>query len=143
MSTRVLELVQIFLIYSVTIIGLGEIISRPFTRGKGISYRFIADLIVGNFYAINLTFLLAFLKLFYRPIAIVTFLLGAILLRFLFDRKKMASYWYHKYELVAKFLRREYGERNALKTATETVKGHFFSRMKRLLAGRGIEVLLL
>ena len=142
-STRVLELVQIFLIYSVTIIGLGEIISRPFTRGKGISYRFIADLIVGNFYAINLTFLLAFLKLFIRPVIIVVFLLGAILVRFLFDREKMASYWYHKYELVVKFLRREYGERNALKTATETVKGHFFSRMKRLLAGRGIEVLLL
>lgn len=74
-STRVLELIQIFSIYTILVFGLAEIIARPFTRGKGLIYRICTDMVVGNFYIINMMFLLAYLKCLYQPIMIVLFCL--------------------------------------------------------------------
>lgn len=110
-STRVLELVQIFILYTVFVYGLGEVIIRPITRGKGIVYRICADLVAGNFYIIYMMFLLAYVKCLYQPLMIFLFPAGACLIRFLIDRTRMREYWKQKYHRLCRLLRGEYGGR--------------------------------
>lgn len=142
-STRVLELIQIFILYSVTILGLGDIISRSFTRGKGISYRIIVDLTVGNFYIINITFVLAYLKILKQPIIIIVFLAGAILLRYCFDKIRMKIYWQHKYSVMRLVLTGEYGGRLAVNRGCAMLMTGCIQRVKSLFSGHGTECLLL
>ena len=142
-STRVLELIQIFSIYTILLFGLAEIIARPFTRGKGLIYRICTDMVVGNFYIINMMFLLAYLKCLYQPIMIVLFLLGAGLIRFFTDRERMTAYWKHKYDILCRILKREYGSKLVKQKVTQKtvqrVKGMSFN----LLRGRVLEGILL
>ena len=142
-STRVLELIQIFSIYTILVFGLAEIIARPFTRGKGLIYRICTDMVVGNFYIINMMFLLAYLKCLYQPIMIVLFLLGAGLIRFFTDRERMTAYWKHKYDILCRILKREYGSKLVKQKVTrktiQRVKGMYFN----LLRGRVLEGILL
>ena len=142
-STRVLELIQIFILYSVTIFGLGDIISRPFTREKGISYRIIVDLTVGNFYIINITFVLAFLEILKQPVILTVFLAGAVFLRYCFDKERMQIYWRHKYNIVESILKGEYGGWLAVKRGCTVLVTGITGRVKLLCCGRGMEFLLL
>lgn len=107
--TRILELVQIFCFYSFLVFGLAEIIVRPFTRGKGISYRICGDMVVGNFYIIQMMFLLAYLKCLYQPVMLAVFPVGAFLLRFLLDRKRIIACWRGRYYLACRLAKGEYG----------------------------------
>ena len=142
-STRVLELIQIFSLYTILVFGLAEIIAKPFTRGKGITYRICTDLVVGNFYIINMMFLLAYLKCLYQPVMIVLFFVGAALIRYLTDRERVTAYWKRKYNILCKILKGEYGRnlvrQKIIKRSAKGVKNTFFSLCK----GRMIEGILL
>ena len=142
-STRILELIQIFGLYTILVFGLAEIIARPFTRGKGLIYRICTDIVVGNFYIINMMFLLAYLKCLYQPIMIVLFLLGAGLIRLLTDRKRVTDYWKHKYDILCRILKKEYG-RNLVrqKTLGKIAKGAK-STIIKMCRGRVLEGMLL
>lgn len=140
---RVLECIQIFLIYSICILGLGEIISRPFTRGKGVAYRFLVDLIVGNFYIINMSFLLAFLRLWYRPVIVFVLLVFACGLRYIVDKEKVTKIFKHGYEWLILVLKREIGNKYAVKAIQGEVNGRLWLLFKQLFLQRGIEVILL
>lgn len=142
-STRILELIQIFSLYTILVFGLAEIIGRPFTRGKGFVYRICTDIVVGNFYIINMMFLLAYLKCLYQPIMIVLFLLGAGLIRLFTDRKRVTDYWKHKYDIICRILKKEYG-RNLVrqKVFGKTVQG-VKSTIIKLFRGRVLEGILL
>lgn len=110
-STRLLELLQIFGCYTFLVFGLAELMIKPFTRGKGAAYRICADLVVGNFYIINLMFLLAYLKCLYQPLMIVVFLGGACMIRYLIDKNRVTAYFRLKYDRLCKIERGEYGAR--------------------------------
>lgn len=140
---RVLEFIQIFLIYSVSILGLGEIISRPFTREKGIVYRFLVNLIVGNFFVINMSFILAYLKLWYRPVLIVSLLMVASVFRYLFDKENVKKAFVSTYNWVVLVLKGEVGNRQATKILREQVSKRLVFYMKQLFLERGIEFVLL
>jgi len=142
-STRVLELIQIFILYSVMIFGIGTIITKPFTKGRGIKYWICTNLVVGNFYIINVTFLLAYMKCLHRFSTILALLGGAVLIRYIVDRKKVEAYWTKKYGVVIKLLKREYGSRLL---AQQILRGTI-SRVKEgfifLGKGRVLELVLL
>jgi len=141
--TRVLELIQIFLIYSVSILGVGEIISRSFTRGKGISYRFLMNLVVGNFYVINMAFVLAYLKLWYRPVLVIVLLGVACAIRFFLDKERVVPFWKNIYEWMVLVLKGEVGHKNALKIMGTNARMHFHARFQRLFKDKSVELLFL
>ena len=142
-STRVLELIQIFGLYTILVFGLAEIIAKPFTRRKEITYRICMDLVVGNFYIINMMFLLAYLKCLYQPVMIVLFLIGAVTIRYFADREQVISYWKQKYNILCKILKGEYGRnlvrQKIIKRSVQGVKSTIFNLCK----GRMIEGILL
>ena len=142
-STRVLELIQVFLLYSIVVLGLAEIIAKPFTRGKGFVYRICTDFVVGNFFIINMMFLLAYLKCLYQWVIIVVFLFGATLIRYLFDRKYVRAYWKQKYTILCRLLNGEYGGKLIL----QTMMDGWLQSVRRVLLkqckGRIIEGVLL
>lgn len=142
-TSSVLELITIFIMYSLLIFGLAEIIAIPFTRGKGIIFRFCTDIVVGNFYVINIMFLLAYLKCLNRPVLIPVLLVGACLIRYLADRKRLNAYWIDKYHILFKTVKGEYGSRLLI----TKIRQSFFYGTKNVLGhlckGRLMEGILL
>lgn len=142
-TTRILEFIQIFSLYTILVFGLAEIIARPFTREKGVIYRICTDIVVGNFYIINMMYVLAYLKCLYRSVMIVLFLLVAGLLRFFFDRERLIGYWKQKYDILCRILKKEYGgnlaRQRALRHMVKGVKG----AVAGLFRGRMLEGILL
>lgn len=104
-----MELIQIFCLYSILVFGLAEILARPLTRGKGICYRICAYIVVGNFYIMQMMFLLAYIKCLYQPVLLVSFPAVALLVRFLLERKRLYAYWRAKYDAACRLAKGEYG----------------------------------
>ena len=74
---------------------------------------------------------------------IVLFLLGAGLIRLFTDRKRVTDYWKHKYDIICRILKKEYG-RNLVrqKVFGKTVQG-VKSTIIKLFRGRALEGILL
>ena len=142
-STRVLELIQIFGLYTALVFGLAEIMIRPFTRGRGLVYRVCADLVAGNFYIIQWMFLLAYLKCLYQPVLIAVLLCGACLIRYLSDRKHLTIYWKRKYDMLCRMGRGEYGSRLVRKKILQKSSREIHKFVSGLSRGRIAEGILL
>ena len=141
--TSVLQLITVFFVYSILIFGLAEIIATPFTRGKGIVFRIFTDIVVGNFYLINMMFLIAYLKCLNRLILIPALLVGACLIRYLVDRKRLNEYWVGRYPILCRIFKGEYGTKLLIKKSGQKFFGESKRFFVRLCKGRLLEGILL
>lgn len=138
-TKNVFELLTVFIIYSLTIFGLAEIIARPFTRNKRLPIRYFIDLIVGHFYIINMMFLLAYMKLIYRPIVLFVMIFVAIIFRYLIEPKRINAYFQKKISLFTQLFAGEYGFRLAFMNVLDILSLNIRTIYKRISCENLIE----
>ena len=75
---NVLRLVLVSSSYIILIFGLGSLMMKPLAKKRDMSERFLIYFISGNFYIINIVYLLLFFKQNSRLITILTLLMGPL-----------------------------------------------------------------
>lgn len=103
------SLINVFVAYFVLIIMVTSFMIKPIAKDKNIFKRFMLYLVVGNFYIINIVFILAYLNFFNRLALIVTLLFSAVVIRIILDKKDAKKIYIESKETIKHLLHGEYG----------------------------------
>lgn len=105
----IISLINVFIAYFVLIIMVTSFMIKPIAKDKNIFKRFMLYLVVGNFYIINIVFILAYLNFFNRLALIVTLLFSAVVIRIILDKKDAKKIYIESKETIKHLLHGEYG----------------------------------
>lgn len=105
----VISLINVFVAYFVLIIMVTSFMIKPIAKDKNIFKRFMLYLVVGNFYIINIVFILAYLNFFNRLALIVTLLFSTVVIRIILDKKDAKKIYIESKETIKHLLHGEYG----------------------------------
>ncbi len=85
---NIVRLCLVSISYLILVLGLAAVIFYKIPSKRSFTERIILYFITGNFYVMNVIYLLLFLRCTSRAITIITLLAGAVGLRYLIDRKR-------------------------------------------------------
>lgn len=126
MSVRMLEFLQVIIVYVLFVFGTGMLLDRRLVREKCFAFRLITDLVIGNFYIINMTFLFAYLKMLKPVLMFFGYYSIALLICYVSNRKELRDFWKKKRKKYELFLTGEYGTRVAIRQVFRNI----FSRCR-------------
>lgn len=106
-----ISIIEVFIAYFVLIIMLTVFMVKPIVGKRNIFERFVLYLVVGNFYIINIVFVLAYLNLFNRTSLVVILLIGSFLIRVLLDKEDAERIYFERKETFIRLIHGEYGKR--------------------------------
>lgn len=104
-----INLFNIFSAYFILIIIITSFMIKPVAKNKNIFGRFVLYLVIGNFYIINIVFILAYLNIFNRSALIVTLIVTAFFIRILLDKKDAKRIYAESRETLKHLIHGEYG----------------------------------
>lgn len=105
----VINFINVFAAYFILIIFVTSFMIKPITRNKSIFDRFILYLVVGNFYIINIVFILAYLNIFNRWALIISLLFTTLFIRIILDKRDAKKIYVENKENLKHLLHGEYG----------------------------------
>lgn len=105
----IIDLIYVFIAYFILIIIMTSIMIKPITKNKNIFDRFVLYLVVGNFYIINIVFILVYLNIFNRLVLIITLLSTIFLFRIMLDKRDAKRKYLESKECMEHILYGEYG----------------------------------
>lgn len=105
----IISLINVFVAYFVLIIMVTSFMIKPIVKDKNIFKRFMLYLVVGNFYIINIVFILAYLNFFNSLSLIVTLLFSTVVIRIILDKKDAKKIYIESKETIKHLLHGEYG----------------------------------
>jgi hypothetical protein len=82
---------------------------KPIAKSKNIFNRFVLYLVIGNFYIINIVFILAYLNIFNRPALIITLMVTTVFIRIILDKKDAKRVYGESRETLKHLFHGEYG----------------------------------
>lgn len=105
----IVNLINVFAAYFILIIMVTSFMIKPIAKNKNIFKRFVLYLVVGNFYMINVVFILAYLNIFNRLALIITLLFTTVFIRIILDKKDAKRIYLESKETIKHLLHGEYG----------------------------------
>ena len=98
---NLIRLVLVSASYLILVFGLGYIMLHYKQKKLSFSDRILSYFVTGNFYIMNIVYILLFLKCTSRIITVCVLLLGAVLIRYLLDPKSFVRFASEKLEMCA------------------------------------------
>jgi hypothetical protein len=83
----IINIINVFAAYFILIIMITAFMIKPIGKNKNIFNKFILYIVVGNFYIINIVFILAYLNIFNRLALMITLILTSVFIRIILDKK--------------------------------------------------------
>jgi hypothetical protein len=105
----IINLISVFAAYFILIIMVTSFMIKPIAKNRDIFKRFVLYLVVGNFYIINIVFVLSYLNIFNRLALIITLLFTTIIIRIILDKKDAKRIYCESTETIKHLLHGEYG----------------------------------
>jgi hypothetical protein len=105
----IVNLINVFAAYFILIIMVTSFMIKPIAKTKNIFKRFVLYLVAGNFYMINVVFLLAYLNIFNRLALIITLLFTTVFIRIILDKKDAKRIYLESKETIKHLLHGDYG----------------------------------
>lgn len=118
--------------YIILIFGLGSLIVRPLAIKRIASERVIMYFVAGNFYVINIIYLLLFFQCTSRVITIMALVMGGIGIRLLYDAHNVAIWISERCNKLALLARGVYGWKYFWKTSYKSIGARTATLFKRI-----------
>ncbi|WBW98606.1 hypothetical protein [Oceanirhabdus sp. W0125-5] len=100
---------KVFAAYFILIIILTSFMIKPIVKNKSIFTRFVIYMIVGNFYVMNIVFILSYLNIFNRAVLIIALLFTTVFIRIILDKEDAKRIYIDSKETIKHLLNGEYG----------------------------------
>lgn len=107
----IINIINVFAAYFILIIMITSFMIKPIGKSKNIFNKFILYIVVGNFYIINIVFILAYLNIFNRLALIITLILTSVFIRIILDKKDAKRIYLESKDTMKHLLHGEYGIR--------------------------------
>lgn len=107
----IISIINVFAAYFIVMIMITSFMIKPIAKNKNIFNRFVLYIVVGNFYIINIVFILAYLNIFNRLALIITLILTTVFIRIVLDRKDAKRIYSESKDSIKHLLHGEYGAR--------------------------------
>lgn len=135
----IISIINVFIAYFVLIIMLTAFVLKPVVGKRNIFERFVLYLVVGNFYIINIVFVLAYLNVFNRISLIVTLLAVSFLIRILLDKNEAKRIYLERKETFMHLIHGEYGKKLYLLRKLSNARLKIKSFCYELFKGKKLE----
>lgn len=138
----IIDFINVFVAYFVLIIIVTSIMTKPIAKNKNIFIRFILYLVVGNFYIINIVFILSFINMYNRLALIITILFTSILIRIILDKEDAKSIYLDCKTTIKHLLYGEYAIKLFLQRKFLNIRLSIKSFCKEFFNGNKLELII-
>ena len=135
----IINLINVFAAYFILIIVSTSFMIKPIAKNKNIFNRFVLYLVVGNFYIINLVFILAYLNIFNRLALIITLMLSTVFIRIILDKKDAKRIYSDSKDTIKHLLHGEYGTKLFLQKVLLSIRFSIKSFYTEIAKGKKLE----
>lgn len=135
----IISIIKVFIAYFVLIIMLTAFVLKPVVGKRNIYERFVLYFVIGNFYIINIVFVLAYLNVFNRISIVVTLLAVSFLIRILLDKKEAKRIYLERKETLMHLIHGEYGKKLYLQRKLLNARVKIKSFCYELFKGKRLE----
>lgn len=135
----IINLINVFAAYFILIIMFTSFMIKPIVKNKNIFKRFVLYLVIGNFYIINIVFILAYLNIFNRLALIITLIITTIFIRIVLDKKDAKRIYSESTETIKHLLYGEYGTKLFLQRKLFSIRLSIKSFLTELTKGKKLE----
>ncbi|GAA0178414.1 hypothetical protein SH2C18_14740 [Clostridium sediminicola] len=135
----IIDLVNVFIAYFILIILVTSFMIKPIAKDENIFKRFVMYLVVGNFYVINIVFILAYLNIFNKLVLIITLLCMTLFIRIILDKKNAKKIYEESRDTIKHLLDGEYGVKLFLQRKLVNIRLSLKSFGKELFSSKKLE----
>lgn len=135
----IINLINVLAAYFIIIIMVTAFMIKPIAKNKNIFDRFVLYLVIGNFYIINIVFILAYLNVFNRVVLIISLIITTVFIRIILDKKDSKRIFLDSKETIKHLLHGEYGINLFLKNTLWKIGFSIKSFYTELTKGKKLE----
>ena len=135
----IINLINVLAAYFVVIIMITAFMIKPIAKNKNIFDRFVLYLVAGNFYIVNIVFILAYLNIFNRLILIISLIITTVFIRIILDKEHSKRIFLESKETIKHLLHGEYGINLFLKNTLWKIGFRIKSFYTELTKGKKLE----
>lgn len=135
----IIEIIEVMAAYFTLIILLTSFMLKPITKNKSIFTKFLIYLVVGNFYIINIVYVLAYLHIFNQLVLALSLVFISVFIRIILDKEDAKLNYLKTKEAIVGLINGEYGKKLFLIRKIQSIKLKLKSICIELFKGRIIE----
>lgn len=135
----IINIIKVLIAYFSLVLLVTAFMIKPIVKNRNIFNRIVLYIVVGNFYIINLVFILAYLSIFNRLALITALLLTSVFIRIILDKKAAKRAYFEVREALKHLLHGDYGIRVFLRTKLSRISLNLKGLFTELFQNKKLE----